>query len=67
MVFGSNEIFTFYVALMIGFVTGVLTSLFIASQLWLVFESKDLKNGKSKKNDVLPDEIQEISVKGINA
>ncbi len=67
MVFGSNEIFTFYVALMIGFVTGVLTSLFIASQLWLVFESKDLKNGKSKKKDVLPDEIQEISVKGINA
>lgn len=41
--FGSESIFTFSIALLIGLVCGAYSSVFIASQLWLDFKIKELK------------------------
>ena len=40
IVFGSHEIFNFNIALLVGLVAGVYSSLFIASQLWLLIEKR---------------------------
>src|SRR5699024_6364410 len=43
---GSEAIFTFSVALLVGLISGVYSSLFIAIQLWSVLKKKQLrKNG----------------------
>ncbi|MBQ9011845.1 MAG: protein translocase subunit SecD [Bacilli bacterium] len=67
---GSHDIYEFNIALLIGFITGTLSSLFVASQLWLEIEKKYIKTGKVKKNkkkDVFTDEIDELAIKGINS
>ncbi|MGM9923735.1 MAG: protein translocase subunit SecDF [Bacillus sp. (in: firmicutes)] len=43
VIFGSESIFTFSVALLIGLICGAYSSVFIASQLWLDFKIKELK------------------------
>lgn len=42
-IFGSSSIFTFSIALLIGLVCGAYSSVFIATQLWLDFKIKELK------------------------
>lgn len=42
-VFGSESIFTFSIALLIGLVCGAYSSVFIATQLWLDLKAKELK------------------------
>ena len=42
-IFGSESIFTFSLALLIGMVCGVYSSIFIATQLWLDLKKKELK------------------------
>ncbi|MGD6895160.1 protein translocase subunit SecDF [Bacillus infantis] len=43
LIFGSESIRSFSFALLIGLVAGTYSSLFIASQLWLVWKNKELK------------------------
>lgn len=62
--FGSSEIINFNIALLIGFTAGVLSSLFISNQLWLVLEGRRLS--KPKKDEKNIDDIEEIKIKGIN-
>lgn len=40
MIFGSQSIFLFSLAMTLGLMAGMYTSMFIASQLWLVFKKK---------------------------
>lgn len=62
---GANEIINFNIALLVGFIAGVYSSIFISNQLWLILETKTLKKGPKKKKEY--DEIDELSVKGINS
>ena len=67
--FGSNDIFEFNIALLIGLAVGTLSSLFVASQLWLEIEKKNIKDGKkpTEKKKVILDEVDELRIKGINS
>ncbi|QHC04891.1 protein translocase subunit SecDF [Anoxybacillus sp. PDR2] len=51
LMFGSEAIRNFNLALLVGLVSGVYSSLFIAAQLWVVWKGKQLKKGKTKKPD----------------
>jgi bifunctional preprotein translocase subunit secD/secF len=47
LLLGSSSIYTFNVALLIGLVFGLYSSLFIAAQLWAVLKVRELnKKGK---------------------
>ena len=47
LLIGSKAIFTFNIALLIGLIFGLYSSLFIAAQLWAVLKVKELrKKGK---------------------
>src|SRR5699024_3295148 len=55
LVLGAQSIFGFAIALVVGLVAGTYSSLFLASQLWLVMRSKNLKKKPidfSKKKSV---------------
>jgi SecD/SecF fusion protein len=43
LIFGSDSIRNFSIALLIGLITGMYSSIFIAAQLWLVWKGKELK------------------------
>lgn len=43
MLFGSESIFSFSIALLIGLIVGTYSSIFIASQLWVEWKAKELK------------------------
>ncbi|HEY9577843.1 MAG TPA: protein translocase subunit SecDF, partial [Pseudobacillus sp.] len=43
LLFGSESIRNFSIALLIGLISGVYSSLFIAAQLWLIWKKKELK------------------------
>ena len=62
---GSQEIFTFNMAMLIGLVTGTYSSIFIAATVFLLFESKNIGKPQKKKR-VYTDEFQEKKIKGIN-
>ena len=64
IIFGASEIFGFNIALLVGFIFGVFSSIFISNQLWLIFEGRRIVHPKSEKKDL--DEVDEIKVKGIN-
>jgi protein-export membrane protein SecD/preprotein translocase SecF subunit len=51
LVFGSESIRNFSLALLIGLISGTYSSLFIASQLWLVWKSKQLGKSQQRKPD----------------
>jgi SecD/SecF fusion protein len=64
MILGAREIVNFNIALLVGFVAGVYSSIYISNQVWLILESRSLKKPKKDKKD--DDEIEEIKVKGVN-
>ena len=64
LIFGSKEIMNFNIALLVGFIAGVYSSIFISNMLWLYLEKKRIT--KPIKFDEDDDEIQELKVKGIN-
>ena len=64
MIFGSKEILTFNISLLVGFIAGVYSSIFISNMLWLKLEKCRIM--KPKKNNDDEDEIQELKVRGIN-
>ncbi|MEK4028690.1 protein translocase subunit SecDF [Pseudobacillus sp. FSL P4-0506] len=43
LLFGSESIRNFSIALLVGLISGVYSSLFIAAQLWLIWKKKELK------------------------
>lgn len=63
MLFGAKEIINFNIALLIGFIAGLYSSVFISNQIWLYFEKKSIKTPKKKDDDK---ELEELKVKGIN-
>ena len=64
LVLGSHEIINFNIALLIGFIAGTYSSIFISNMLWLWLEKKRIS--KPQKVDDDDDEIQELKIKGIN-
>lgn len=64
LIVGVNEIVTFNIALLVGLIAGAISSIFFAPNLWLFLESKNIN--KPKKTRKI-DEIDEISIKGINS
>ena len=64
LIFGAREIFNFNLALLIGFIAGVYSSIYISNQLWLILESRRLKKPDKKDDD--DKEISEIEIKGVN-
>ena len=63
MIFGSREILTFNIYLLVGFIAGVYSSIFISNMIWLSLEKKRITKPKKQDDD---DEIQELKVRGIN-
>lgn len=66
IILGSYEIMNFNIALLFGLMSGVYSSLFVASQLWYEIENKKLKK-KSNNKTKLKKEVEEYKVKGINS
>ncbi len=62
--FGASEILNFNLALLVGFIAGLFSSIFISNIIWLLLEAKRLKRPRKKKED--SDEVEEIKIKGIN-
>jgi preprotein translocase SecF subunit len=50
ILFGSSSILNFSIALLVGLIAGVYSSLFIASQLWLVWKWKQIEKRSVKEN-----------------
>ena len=63
LIFGSKEIMNFNIALLVGFISGVYSSIFISNMLWLYLEKRRITKPVKEDDD---DEIQELKVKGIN-
>lgn len=60
---GSSEILGFNLALLVGFIAGVFSSLYVSNQIWLILEKRRLSKPK-KEEDI--DEVEELKIKGIN-
>ena len=64
MILGAREIVNFNIALLVGFIAGVYSSIYISNPIWLILEIRKLKRPpKEHKED---DEIEEIKVKEVN-
>ena len=59
---GSSGILTFNLAMLFGLITGTYSSIYIATVLFILFESKS----KEKKKKVYKDDYEEKKVKGVN-
>lgn len=66
IIFGSNQVMEFDLGLLVGLIAGTYSSLFIASQIWYMFESKIVGKPKRKKWYEI-EEKEEKKVKGINS
>lgn len=64
--FGISAIFEFNIALLVGLIAGVYSSVFLAGTIWALLTIKDMNTPESKKNKY-EDELDEKIVKGINA
>lgn len=64
MVLGAREIVNFNIALLVGFIAGVYSSIYISNQIWLMLEKRSIKKPKKENKD--DDEINELEVKGVN-
>ncbi len=62
---GSKEIFNFNIAMFTGLIVGTYSSIFIATALFIVLESKNLGK-EEKKKKVYKDDIEEKMIKGVN-
>ena len=64
MIWGAREVVNFNIALLVGFIAGVYSSIYISNQIWLMLEIK--KNKKVKKQNKDDDELEELQIKGVN-
>lgn len=62
---GSREIIGFNIAMLAGLISGTYSSIFIATYLYLLIESKNLGKPKKKKK-VYKDDVEEKLIKGVN-
>lgn len=63
----SHEILYFNLALLIGLIVGTFSSLFISSQIWMIFEKRNIGKDPNKHwYDDNKKEKEELKVKGIN-
>jgi len=67
IIIGAKEILNFNVALLVGLIAGTLSSLFIASQLWILIEKRQIGKKPKKKWYDTDDEVEELQIKGINS
>lgn len=65
IIFGASEIINFNIALLVGFISGVYSSIFISNPLWLILEKRKI-NKPDKTNNDEDDGPEELQVKGIN-
>ena len=65
IIFGSSEIINFNIALLVGMIAGVLSSIFLACQIWYELTKNNIK--KEPKKHWLDDEKEELKIKGINS
>ncbi len=63
LIFGSREIINFNIALLVGFILGTYSSIFISNILWLKLEKRRILKPKKEDDD---DEVEELKVRGIN-
>ncbi|WP_020060826.1 protein translocase subunit SecDF [Bacillus sp. 123MFChir2] len=49
LIFGSESLRNFSIALFVGLIVGTYSSVFVASQIWLMLENRRLKKGKGQK------------------
>ena len=61
---GSSGILTFNLAMLFGLITGTYSSIYIATVLFIVIESKNIN--KTTKKNKYKDEYEEKEIKGIN-
>ena len=56
-------------ALLFGIIVGTLSSIFVASQIWLEIEKRSNKKGKKDKKMwyEAEDDVNELEIKGINS
>ena len=67
IIFGSHDILNFNLALLFGLIAGTYSSIFVAVQLWMVLEKKNIgKPNKKKWYEDDKKEVEELKVKGIN-
>ena len=64
MIWGAREVVNFNIALLVGFIAGVYSSIYISNQIWLMLEIR--KNKKVKKQNKDDDELEELQIKGVN-
>ncbi|WP_078379560.1 protein translocase subunit SecDF [Sutcliffiella halmapala] len=57
MIFGSESILNFSVALLVGLIVGTYSSLFVAAQLWLVWKHKQMNKVKKAPVEDLEPEV----------
>jgi preprotein translocase subunit SecF len=55
LIFGADSIRNFSIALLIGLTFGAYSSIFIASQLWYLLKSRQLKNKKARPVEAEPE------------
>ena len=77
IVFGSREIIEFNIAIVLGLIVGIFSSVFLSCSLMIIIERMlvNSKKKKEKRNQTKPKKenkekkrkVQELSVKGINA
>ncbi|MBO9130473.1 protein translocase subunit SecDF [Bacillus sp. 165] len=58
LIFGSQSLRSFSLALFIGLIVGTYSSVFVASQIWLMLETRRFKKGKTTTRVELTDEPQ---------
>ena len=68
---GSNAIITFNVAMLVGLIAGTFSSIFIAPSVWRFFrihhKAKDKVKKAPKKKKQYREQLDEYTIKGINA
>lgn len=65
ILFGPKDIFAFDMAMLIGSIAGTYSSIFIAINIFIALESKNLNKPKKTKK-VYKDDIEEKLIKGVN-
>ena len=66
IIMGAKEIVIFNIALLIGFIAGVYSSIFISNQIWAILEKRSIKNPKEYDEDD-DDELNEYTIRGVNS
>ena len=66
LVLGSSSIFTFTFALLVGLISGSVSSTFISMQIWYLIKCHEKPKKIKKKKVRKHDELEEYSIPGIN-